>query len=324
MSQSKYTIVGRAKPSYKIVGRAEEYNEPTEDDQPEEEFSSKLPRNIMSGLAGIGHNAMNLPHDIMYGAESLGSSIGDRLAALLQMPKESDLPFLKSQYKNPENVQHIISDMIPHQEEKNFAQMLGQKGVGTFSDNAIQMGIKYAPEILGLTGLIRHGLKHLPITQYGAANKLRQADKLISKVGAKTPLSEETIEAATPFLPKTHATREMLEKARAGDYKSTFATQSQIGHHERNLRKSTLASERLLAPEARELKQIALSEAETALRGQGHHEAADLIRGGIDTYRKYIKIRDNVFPILRKIGIPTTALGLFGVGVNKAIKSIKD
>lgn len=283
---------------------------------PPEGFFHKLPRNILAGLANLGHSTMNIPYNVAKSIENAASQYRDSLSPSL----EGLIPGIQEK-----NQKRHLSEWIPHQQDYNFAQMLGQKGEGTLMDNIIQKAVQYSPEIIGGYGLLKSGLQKFPFTQRMASKKLRGLEKQISDLGIDNiPLSNEVINESLPFLPKTHATREMIKGATAGEYKPSFALQSQIGQHERALRKSPLAAERLLAPQARELKQLILSDMEKGLRMQGHSEAADLLKNGIDDYRKYIKIRDEVFPVLKKIGFPASAFALLGYGYKKGKKLLSE
>lgn len=283
-----------------------------------EGFLSKLPRNILAGLAGLGHSTLNLPHDLVQGAENSLMSLGVSLNKAIPFPRAIQENLNAIQKNNSFN----LSEHIPYQEDYNFAQMLGQKGEGSLMDNIIQNGLKYAPEIVGGRALIKAGLHKLPITKGLASRQLKEADKLVQNLSPpKIPLSQQTIDEALQFLPKTHASRELLTGAKSGEYNASFSLQSQIGAYERALRKSPLAAERLLAPQARDLKMRVIEEMETGLRSHGYNDIADLLKGGINDYRKYIQFRDKAFPIFKKIGIPTTGLALLGIGVKKG-KSI--
>lgn len=281
------------------------------DDDLPESFMSKLPRNIGAGLAQLGHSTINAPHDLVQLFERQLQSMGGKLRE--EMPGPAT--------RRPEYAS--ISSHIPQQQEYNFAEMLGQKGGGTFSDRLIQKGVEHSPELIGVLGLARAGMKALPpLTQRGAARKLAQAEQ--GSQGANIALDPELIEQARRFLPNTRATEEMLARSAQGEYAPSFSTQSQIGHHERALRKSPLAAERLQVAEAQELKKFMLSDMEAQLRNQGYHKEADLLRGGINDYRRYIHVRDKVYPVLKKLGIPTGGLTIAGLGLKKAIKSAND
>jgi hypothetical protein len=256
-------------------------------------FLHKLPRNILIGLTHAGRNLHNLPHDV---------------SKLAEWPIEKLAGPLK----------HPLSSYLPNDEQDYSDVFGGNKNENTLMDSLIQGGIEHAPELIGAGGLIKSGLRKLPITQKGAARQLKEAEKLIEQRGINNfqtnyPLLQE----ASQFLPKTHASGEMLQGVINGEYKPAFALQSQIGKHARDLAKSPLASERLLAPQARELKGVILHEMEQALRSTGHHKEADLLKGGIEDYAKYMKFREKALPVLKKLGIPTTGLALLGLGTNK-------
>ncbi len=286
-----------------------------------EGFWKKLPRNIVSGLANLGHSTMNLPHDLTQGLENQAESFGNSINKAFPLPKEVQ----EKLDSMPKHNQFKLSEHIPHQQEYDFAQLLGQKGEGTLMDKIIQKGVEYAPEIASGRALLKTGLRHYPITRRGAARQLREAEKAVGELGVPNiPINNATLYEAEQFLPKTRASREMLHSAGKGEYNPSFSLQSQIGKHERDLRKSPLASERLLAPQARDLKQTILKEMEDGLRSHGYHDIADMMKGGLNDYRKYIKFRDNVLPVLKKIGIPTTALTVLGFGVNKGKKVVSN
>lgn len=317
---SQYKIIGRANPkeefslkenqpkegSYKIIGKEDpsQYQFKNNEPSQEESFLNKLPRNILIGLTHAGRNLHNLPHDLISQLESNTKGIGD---IFKNLPGTENIASPKS-----------LSSRLPY-DTNNYADVFGQEGEGTLADTVIQKGIEHAPELLGLRGLIRK----FPLTQKSAARSLKKAENQIKSFGGNTPISQEIIDESVKFLPKTHASREMLAASKEGDYPSSFALQSQIGKHERDLKRSSLASERLLAPEARELKQIVLGTIETSLRGQGLHKEADLIKKGINDYRRYIKIRDEVYPVLKKIGIPTSLIALTNFFYDKGKKILK-
>ena len=284
------------------------------DSMPEPEgFFHKLPRNMLIGLAKLGHSTLNKPHDYMARVEQSLQDFGNAKG----MPKlKYDI-----EVKNPLK----LSEYIPKQQEYNFPEMLGQKGEGTMMDNIIQGGIDWIPELAMGGGLLRAGLRRFPMTQGMASRQLREAEKLINQRRIKNiDVDQKSIDAARAFLPRTNATNEMLAGVEGGKYKPSFALQSQIGQHARDLKKSPLASERLRAPEARELKQDLLEQIENSLRNNGHHDAADLVKGGINDYRKYMAFKNDVVPLLAKIGVPTSMIGLSLFGYKKLKNSLTD
>ena len=276
-------------------------------------FLSKLPRNILIGLTHAGRNLHNLPHDLAVGAEKSGESFGNLIKKSLPLPKE----FQEKLESRPKHAQLKLSEYLPN-DTNSYADVFGQKDEGTLLDNIIQKGFEHAPEILGGGSALRAGLRRFPVTQRGAVRQLREAERLINERGINNfQMNPELLQETVNFLPRTHASREMLQGIMNGEYRPAFALQSQIGQHSRNLAKSPLASERLLAPQARELREHILHQIEHALRSTSHHQEADLLRGGLRDYRSYMQFRERVLPVLKKIGIPTTGLAALGIGVSK-------
>lgn len=281
----------------------------------EPDLSTHPLRDIMIGLTHAGRNLHNLPHDQVKSLEDIFSKLGSNFEGIVG-PKFSEQ---RKEHKK-------ISDYLPY-DERDFGDIYGQKGEGNLLDKIIQGGVEHAPELATLGSLGRAALRRYPITQRMGGRRIRNAERIINELGANIPISEESIAAARPFLPNSHAAREMIQGSREGHYPSSFSLQSQVGHHERNLRSSPLASERLIAPEARDLKQTMLGEMESRLRSMEHidpryRHAADELRGGINDYRQYVRFRDNVWPLLRNIGFPVTALGIAGFGIKKAMKTL--
>ncbi len=290
--------------------------------EPEEEgFFHKLPRNIIAGLANLGHSTMNTPHDVAQNLENQGQGIGNIINKGLPIPKEFQEKLSQVSHKNP----YKVSEHIPYQQDYNFAQMLGQSGEGTLMDKLIQKGTEYSPELLTGRALIRAGLHKFPITKSAGTRQLKEAERLVGELGVPNiPINVHDLFEAEQYLPKTLSSREMLSAASKGEYKPSFALQSQLGHHERNLAKSPLASERLISPEVSDLRQNIISQMDTGLRSHGYHDIADMLKGGINDYRKYIKFKNAVTPVLKKVGIPATALGIVSFGINKARKTLSN
>lgn len=273
-------------------------------------FLKKLPRNILIGLTHMGRDLHNLPHDVSKGFETGAEPFGKAFDQIT-------IPGLNIDKGKP------LSSYLPS-DEASYADVFGQQDEGTLLDNLIQKGIEHVPEIAGGRALLKMGLRKYPITKKMGGRKLQEAESLINEAGIKTPINHELIEASRDYLPKTQATKEMLQSVAEGEYSPSFSLQSQLGHHERNLRNSSLAAERLLSPQVRELKQNILHDIEMQLRMVGRDDIADLMRGGIDDYRKYMKFKNDVVPVLKKYGIPTTGVALLGLGYPKAKKFINN
>lgn len=105
------------------------------------------------GLANFGHGLLNAPHNIVRGLEDLGRRLGDIYSQNIPGPSVSS---------------KRLSDLIPKQENYNFAEMLGQKGSGTSADQAIQTLTEIAPSFL------------LPSARLGSTGKVIER---IPKVG---------------------------------------------------------------------------------------------------------------------------------------------
>jgi hypothetical protein len=281
-------------------------------------FLSKLPRNILAGLASGGHTTINTPYNLMQMLENHVGTIKPKPD--ISLPKELRDALESDQPKNHQPIK--LSEYIPHQQEYNFAQMLGQKGEGTMMDKLIQKGVEYAPEILSGKALVRGGFRRLT-----GKHQLDTMRKLVNESNIAVPLPKNLSDEARNFLPKTHATREMLAGAESGHFPSSFATQSQIGTHQRNLAKSPMASERLIAPEVGDLKQDMLNHYDDVFRNAGRHDIADMMRSGINNYRGYKKFMDFVTPIAKKLKIPLSGLAVLGLGFTggkKLVNKISD
>lgn len=283
------------------------------DNLPEPEgFLKKLPRNIAAGLGQMQRKIFNTPHDLAQMAEGAIKNIGRPFMSKEQQQMLDEIPF------NP------VSENIPHQSEKDFAKFFGQEGEGTLMDKILQKGIEHAPDIASIGKLGHEVLKKAPIINRYATRQLKKGRKEAIKENVNLPsVSWESLQQSVPFLPNTHATREMLEKARNGNFDAIFSLQSQVGKHARTLAKSPLPADRLLSSQARELKQTLMHEMETGLREKGYGEIADLMKGGINDYRKYMKFREKAMPIFKKLKWPTSGLAVLGLGTDKGRKTIK-
>lgn len=280
------------------------------DNLPPPEGSHPL-RSAAIGLTHAGRNLHNLPHDIVSGLEGLNE---------WYMGKDS-------YWKNHRNEKGSfkLSEHLPYDKEDYSDVFGGNKNEKTLVDKIVQGGFEYGPELIGLGGVGRAALRKFPITKGAATRQLNKAEKLAAQEGVPNiPLSQKMIDEAVNYLPNTHASRELLEAAQAGKYSPSFSLQSQLGKHQRDLAKSPLAAERLLSPKVGELKQNIISKMDMGLRAHGYGEIADLMKGGLNDYRKYMKFKQKVLPVMAKIGIPTSALALLGFGVPKVKQLTKN
>lgn len=252
----------------------------TKEPEPEEEgFWSKLPRNVVAGLAGLGHRTLNSPHDLVAGVEGQFRNFGESLGSAL--PKELE---------SKAHPSFRLSEQIPTQEEHNYAELLGQKGEPTIGDTLIQKGIEYSPDLLSLASIY----KDFPIalTKRGASKELRQAQKLANERNIKPiPIPEHLIEDIRQFLPNTNSYRTMLHEASLGNYEPLFALQSDLGKASRGFAKSPMFAERRAGREAVKLRNDLLQYMRHGLGRQGQLDIADLLRKGQKRYRNYSRIK---------------------------------
>jgi hypothetical protein len=261
-----------------------------------EGFVHKLPKDILIGLTHAGRNLHNLPHD---------------LSKLAEWPVEKLAGPLK----------HPLSSYLPNDESDYSDVWGGNKENDTMMDKLIKGGVEHAPELIGGAGLVRGGFRRLT-----GAHQLDAVKNAVKQKGLQDfAYPKQMIKQAEKFLPSTKATKELVGEVNAGKYEPAFKLQSQVGHHQRKLAKSPLASENsIMAPKAGELKQQMLGHLETVLRNANHIEEADLLRKGINNYRQYIKVKQAVMPLIKYLGIPTTILGALSVGYNKSKQALSD
>ncbi len=270
---------------------------------PQEGFFHKLPRNILIGLAGLGHSTLNLPHD-------LAEKTQDRLQ---ELSKNIDVNLPASIKNSPAFKTMDIAGKIPKQDDYDFAGMLGQKGDPTLMDSLIQGGIKYLPEIMGGKALLTGGWRRLIGT-----HELDAVRDAAQKFGQNNfSYSPNVINEAKNYLPKTEATRQLFANSQKGEYPASMAMRSQLGRHQSNLANSPLAAERLLAPQVSDLRQTMLTQLQDALRGQGMHVEADMLKTGIKNYAQYMRVKNAVMPVIKKLGIPTSIAAAIGFGYTK-------
>lgn len=260
-----------------------------------EGFFHKLPKNILIGLTHAGRNLHNLPHDV---------------SKLAEWPIE----------KLSGPLEHPLSSYLPY-DEQDYSDVFGRKKeTDTMMDKLIKGGIEHAPELIGGAGLLKGGFRRLT-----GSHQLNEVERLANQSGLNNfRYRPGTIEEARNYLPRSHATNEMIAGSNAGSYTPSFSIQTQIGKHQRDLAKSPLASERLLSPRAGELKQNMLGELGSLLRSQGMIEEAELLSKGINNYRQYMHVKNAVMPALKKFGIPTSILAAVGLGYKKAKKVLND
>lgn len=255
----------------------------------EESFLNKLPKNIATGLVHAGRGLHNLPHDIASGVDYVGSGIGRALGA--------------KEFQNDESSH--LADYLPY-DEHNYADVFGQKGKGTPTDNLIQFGAELAPDILMGGNALRKFIPHL--TKRGASGKLRKARELTKgKNIGPIDVNPELIEDAAQFLPKTSPYKNALEAAHYGDYDALFNLQSDLGKHASDYSRSMFsAAERSHGRAGLATRNKLLEELHTGLKKQGHHDISKLLKDGQNDYRRHMKFR----PYRNAIGVAGAGLAV--------------
>ncbi len=273
-------------------------NQNTQQEIPEEESSHPL-KDIGIGLTHAGRNLHNLPHDVLSGIESLGDWYNS-----------------KDSYwkKHPNKGKRIkLSNLLPY-DTQDYSDVFGMdKDKSTLLDQIIQGGVEHAPEIIGAAGLFRGGFRRLKGT-----HQLDTVQRAVNESGLQNfRYHPSDINEARNYMPPSHATEELIRGSESGQYGPSFSLQSQVGHHQRTYAKSPLASEQRLAPRAGELKQNMLDTLENALRNNGMHGEAELLRRGVRNFAQYTKIMEAVKPVLKKLGIPASIAAAIGFGFKK-------
>jgi hypothetical protein len=257
-------------------------------------------KRILTGLTHAGRNLHNAPHDLVAGLENGLQGIGKTFN---QLPGSE---YMKQGKR--------LSEYLPN-DTNDYQDVYGLKGEGTLMDQLLQKGFEHAPELIGGAGVLRAGFRRLKGT-----HQLDRMRRLVTESEMGVRLPRELSDQARNFLPNTHATREMLNDAERGNFTSSFSTQSQMGHHQANLAKSPLASERLIAPEVGDLKQTMLNHYENVFRNAGRNDIADMMRSGINNYRRYKQFMNVAIPLAKKLKIPTSGLAVLGLGLYEGKK----
>ncbi len=259
----------------------------------DETFLQKLPRNVTAGLANAGHSLLNTPYDLAQAYKGYAN----RYEA-----NETGQP--------PNPTSNNWANYIPHQEEQNFAQMLGQKGEGTPADYAVQKGAQYLPEIGTIGSLAKNALPHF--TRWGATRNLNRASNLAEgRDILPMNINPEIIREAEQFLPKTAPYRNLINDAEHGDYNALFRLQSDLGKHASDYAGSMFsAAERQHGRAGLTSRNSLLDAIHEQLQGQGQHDISQLMRQGQNDYRRYMGFK----PIRNKLAIGgLTGLGIGGV-----------
>ena len=270
---------------------------PYKDNQ--ESFLSKLTRNITAGLAQGGHELLNTPYGVGKFIEQQSKQFGDLANKALPLEKYG---------VNQKQSDFSAADYIPHQQDYDFAQMLGQRGMPTFGDKAIQGISQYAPELLMGGNALRKFLPHL--TKRGATKKLNLAQQTFKDWAkdstGKLNVNPELIEDARQYLPNNLAERHLLDTA-SNDYDKLFNLQSQVGKvsaKRMGKLKALFSPESQLKGEAglKSRKEL-INALHENLQSEGLNKTSNLLREGQEDFRRYMKFKPY-----------RNAIGLAGLG----------
>ena len=253
--------------------------EQTQEMPEEESWYSKLPRNILAGLGQMQRNAFNTPHALAEFAEGQIKNIGRPFMSPEQQKMLDVIPF------NP------LSKNIPHQSEKDFAKFFGQQGEPTLIDTLIQKGVEHAPDIAGITSLLRK----LPITKGPGVRALNKVKKQVGERGIENlnlppHILKDIVENG--FLRNTHANRNLLKKAKKGGYNELFDLQSDLARMQRAYGRNIFsAAERQLGRDIGITRDELLNHMRQELGRQGHNDLGELMRHGQNRYRQYMQFK---------------------------------
>ncbi len=230
------------------------------------------------------------------------------------------LPLEKYGIKKPQS-NFSLANKIPHQQDYNFAQMLGQKGEPTWADTAIQKGAEYAPELLMGANALRNVIPHL--TRRGASRQLNLARQLgIDSNMGNLNVNPNLIEDMRQYQPaNTLPFRNQMDAAHTGDYQSLFDLQSEVG------REAAARARTLFSPAQRSHGRAGLRAREDLiedmhrdLQERGRHDVSNALRQGQEDYRRYARFR----PYRNYIGgAAATAAAAYALPKNALINLIK-
>lgn len=265
-----------------------------------ESFIEKIPRNITAGLAQGGHELINTPHDVVKTLEQHGASW---IPKLLNLPNNIGLPIIDEK--------NSLSQYIPHQQEYNFAKLLGQKGEGTPADRAVQNTAHYLPEALMGINALRGALPHL--TQRGAAANLQRARQLgIDRGMDALDVNPQLVEDMRQYLPaNTLPYRNLMDEAHTGNYQNLFDLQSTAGKHAGALAKTWFdPAKGNFGRAGLDARRDLINDMHRALLDKGQGDVSDLLRQGQEDYRRYMAFKPYRNAILGAIATGTTAAAL--------------
>lgn len=143
------------------------------------------------------------------------------------------------------------------------------------------------------------GIKKPIPKEYISSHDYENLEDIISDVsgmmkngGQKINISPGLIEDAAQFLPKTTPYKKLLKEAKSGDYNALFRLQSDLGRHSSDYSRSLFsAAERAHGRAGMATRKELLDEIHNALKSTGHKDVSELLKKGMEEYRRYAKFK---------------------------------
>lgn len=245
-------------------------------------FWSKLPKNIVAGLAGL---AKHTGEGLIQGQKSIEDFGAGVQNIMGQMPGPK-MPQAQPLLPTSEQNQQMLEEYLP----QSKIQELGPENA-TLMDRIIQGGITYAPEI---GGLAVGAVKASPyLFKKVAARPYKKAIKALEKENVThMPSPMELIEDAKTYFKPSAANRALIQRAEEGDIQAIFKLQSDLGKISAPYTKNIFsAAERDYGRAGLKTKGEILDAQQEFFKGRNLEEIAKLFEKGRKQYRGYHKFK---------------------------------
>lgn len=256
-------------------------------DKPRQSFLNKLPRNIAAGGINALHGLANIPYDVAKFAEERNKNrkpegYEANLRTMFGKPMAAqENPFKAEQF-------HVAPNF-------DSSKFVGIEGAPNQTDRAIQGLTEFA--IPFGSGKVRMGARALgeavPLFRALGAGKLNRANELAKTrdIGS-LDIPEHLIEDLRQYMPDTAPYRNMIEKAKQGDYQSLFQLQSDAGKQAGGRANDYFSfAQRAHGRAGLEARGDLISKMKENLTSMGHEDVAKLFGKGQNDYRRYIKMK---------------------------------
>ncbi len=131
-----------------------------------------------------------------------------------------------------------------------------------------------------------HDLAHA-----AAVEPLKFASKQAKERGiSSVPINKSVIKASKDVLPKTRSYRDLINKAKSGDYDALRELSSDLGSHARSLEKADTHADRNLGKLAEEARQDVNQSIYKHFNDTGHKDLAESIQEGMHKYKNYMEL----------------------------------